>query len=122
MSAALSRTSAEIAEALVRFHGAIAPAAHALGMAPQTLRRRLKQQPALARVLEDQEAVVSDLAVARVIKAIHAGDVSAAKWWLIRMDRSFSLRRVETRAVHVADWPTEKQPAANQVLRARAGG
>lgn len=88
----IDRDDAEIKNALRRHGGLVAEAAHALGMSPRTLGRRLARNSSLRDFDRDLHQEISDIALHTVICRIFSGDPRAAMWWLVRRDPRFSLQ------------------------------
>lgn len=59
-----------------------AASARALGISRQMLVRRLEANPALTVSDAERDAIISDLAMMNIHRAIGAGDVKAALWYL----------------------------------------
>lgn len=88
----IDRDDVEIKNALRRHGGLVAEAAHALGMSPRTLGRRLARSSSLRDFDRDLHQEVSDVALHTIISRIVSGDPRAAMWWLVRRDPRFSLQ------------------------------
>jgi hypothetical protein len=67
-------SDAAIVKALRQHRGLIVPAADALGCDQMTIRRRVKDVPAVAEAMHEARAALVDLAEARLYEAVDAGE------------------------------------------------
>jgi hypothetical protein len=77
-------SDAAIKAAMEANFGMVAPAARALGVSAQTLRRRLLANPSLALTQQEQADIISDHALGAIIQKVIAGDFRSVRWWLSR--------------------------------------
>lgn len=85
------KTQAEIKDALKQAGGIISDAALILGVNSSSVRRRVKDTPALQEVLDEIREETKDLAEGNILSALKSGDKDISKWYLASLarDRGF---------------------------------
>lgn len=89
-------TQEQFKKAIPGSGGIIATIAKRVGCSWHTAHTYIHNNPAIARMYEDEANTIDDFAESVVINSMKRNDVASAKWWLERRRRGKYATKVET--------------------------